>query len=295
MRDEDLAEAVLRVIEGSDDFRLLRRLKLPAGQTGAGSLEATRVGIAIDTETTGLGPDDRIIELAVRRFRFDEDGVIVAIDQPYSWLEDPGRPLDPDVSRLTGLVDAELAGQALDEEAAMKLLRSAEFVVAHNAGFDRKVLERRLPQAAGLAWACSCAEVDWRAAGFEGGRSLGWLLVQIHRFHGAHRAGDDVDALIALLRHELPTGRTALAEMLESARAPSWRFRAVGAAFDAKDALKARGYRWDGERRCWWREVANGARDAESEWLEVHVYSGGAGGTETGPFVERITWRERYA
>ena len=75
----------------------------------------------------------------------------------------------------------------------MKLPRSAEFVVAHNAGFDRKVLERRLPQAAGLAWACSCAEVDWRAAGFEGGRSLGWLLVQIHRFHGAHRAGDDVD------------------------------------------------------------------------------------------------------
>ena len=48
------------------------------------------------------------------------------------------------------------------------------------------------------------------------GRSLGWLLSRIGLFHGAHRAADDVDAVIALLGHRLPSGRTALGEMVES-------------------------------------------------------------------------------
>lgn len=295
MRDQDLAGAVLRVIDRSDDFRLLRRLEMPAGDTGVGIKAGSAVGIAIDTETTGLGPEDRIIELAVRRFRFDAEGIITAIDEPFSWLEDPGRPLDPDVAKLTGLADADLAGRVIDETKALDLLRSAEFVVAHNAGFDRKVLESRLPEAKGLAWACSCAEVDWRGAGFDGGRSLGWLLSQIGYFHGAHRAGDDVDALIALLRHDMPAGGTALAEMLASARAPTWCFRAVGAAFDDKDALKTRGYRWDGEARCWWREVGDDARASEAQWLDEHIYSPAAGAKDTGPQVERRTWLERYA
>lgn len=295
MSDSDVMGAMLRAIEGSGDYRLLRRLEIPSGHTGAGRRDGTSVGIAVDTETTGLGDDDAIIELAVRRFRFDAEGVIVAVDEPYAWLEDPGCELAPDIAKLTGLSAADLSGRSIDEGAALRLLNSAEFVCAHNASFDRKVLERRLPDAKGLAWACSCVEVDWRAAGFDGGRSLGWLLSQIGYFHGAHRAGADVDAMIALLRHELPSGRTALAEMLERARGPTWRFRAVGAAFELKDALKDRGYRWDGDARNWWREVPDFDREGEEWWLAGHVYSGDANPKALGPIVERITWRERYA
>ena len=290
------APDALCAVNGEDDWRVLRRLDVPEGETGVGGRFDTVIGVVVDCETTGIGDDDVIIELALRRFRADPDGMIVKIDRPYAWCEDPGRDLPDDIKRLTGITDADLAGQVIDDEAAVRLLKSADFVCAHNARFDRGHVERRLPGAVGLAWACTCADVDWRANGFDG-RSLGWLLAQIGYFHGAHRAGDDVDAVIALLQHRFPGGSTALAEMLATARAPSWRFRAVGAAFELKDQLRLRGYRWDadGDQKCWWREVPDGRRTEEEWWLAGQVYSAQARPKALGPIVERVTWHERYA
>jgi DNA polymerase-3 subunit epsilon len=296
MRDMIPEPPVLCAVNGEDDYRLLRRLDVREGETGVGGRVDTTIGVVVDVETTGIGDDDVVIELALRRFRADPDGVVVKIDRPYSWLEDPRRELPEDIVRLTGLTDAMLAGQVIDDEAAVRLLRSADFVCAHNARFDRGHVERRLPEAAGLAWACSCSEVDWRARGFDG-RSLGWLLAQVGYFHGAHRAGDDVDAVIALLQHRLPAGATALSEMLATAREPSWRFRAIGAAFELKERLRARGYRWDAERepKSWWREVPDARRTEEEWWLASHVYSAAANPKALSPIVERVTWHERHA
>ncbi|WP_394652027.1 3'-5' exonuclease [uncultured Sphingomonas sp.] len=296
MRDGIPAPDALCAVNGEDDVRLLRRLDVREGETGVGGRINTIIGVVVDVETSGLGDDDKVIEFALRRFRADPDGVIVKIDRRYSWLEDPGCDLPEDILRLTGLTDADVAGQAIDEEAAVRLLKSADFVCAHNAVFDRAHVERRLPDAAGLAWCCSCRDIDWRAGGYDG-RSLGWLLAQAGYFHGAHRAGDDVDAVIQILRQDLPNGGTALAEMLATARAPSWRFRAVGAAFELKDALRQRGYRWDAasDPKCWWREVPDTRRTEEEWWLAGHVYSMDAKPKALGPIVERVTWRERYA
>lgn len=294
MQDEIPAPDVLRAVNGDDDLRLLRRLDIREGETGVGGRVDTVIGAVVDVETTGIGDDDVIIELALRRFRADPDGFIVKIDRPYSWLEDPGRNLPEDIVRLTGLTNAAVAGQVIDDDAAARLLRSADFICAHNAAFDRGHVERRLPAATGLNWACSCNDIDWRASGFDG-RSLGWLLAQVGFFHGAHRAGDDVDAVIALLQTKLPAGWTALAEMLERARAPSWRFRAIGAAFEVKEKLRLRGYRWDGTAKSWWREVPDTQRVEEEWWLAGHVYSFEARPKALGPIIQRITWRERYA
>ncbi len=294
MRDGIPDPGELRAVDHDGDVRLLRRLDIREGETGVGGRIDTVVGVVVDVETTGIGDDDVIIELALRRFRADPGGAIVKIDRPYSWLEDPGRDLPEDIVRLTGLTDAEIAGKVIDDAAAIRLLRSADFVCAHNAAFDRGHVERRLPAAAGLSWACSCNDIDWRASGFDG-RSLGWLLAQVGYFHGAHRAGDDVDAVIALLQQRLPAGWTALAEMLERARAPSWRFKAIGAAFEVKDLLRLRGYRWDSAAKSWWREVPDTQRVEEEWWLAGQVYSFEARPKALGPIIERITWRERYA
>lgn len=294
MRDVSCAPGEVRAVNDEADVRVLHRLDVREGHTGLGRKDGTHIGVAVDVETTGIGDDDVIIELALRRFRYDPDGVIVAIDKPYSWLEDPGRALPEDIVRLTGITDADLAGRAINEEAAARLLNSATFVCAHNARFDRGHVERRMPALAGLAWACSCNDVDWRACGFDG-RSLGWPLAQVGYFHGAHRAGDDVDAVIELLRHRRGDGSTVLAEMLATASAPSWRFVAVGAAFELKDALRLRGYRWDPKLKAWWREVPDARRVEEEWWLAGHVYSVGANPKALGPRVERVTWHERYA
>lgn len=190
-----------RSAAGKGDLRVLYPLHLPNGPTGDGAGRGPHVGIAVDVETTGLeSSTGKVVKLALRRFRYDVDGFVTDIDRAYEWREDPGEPLSEEISVLTGLTDADLTGREIDEGTATRLLRSASFMVAHNSGFDRSWVEKRLPDASGLAWCCSMRQVDWRARGFDS-RVLGYLLLQHGYYHCGHRASADVDALIQMLRH----------------------------------------------------------------------------------------------
>lgn len=61
--------------------------------------------------------------------------------------------------------------------------------------------------------------------------------------------------------------RNPLAELLENARKVRIRTSAVGAPFEAKDVLKARGYRWSngdgGGARAWWIDVDEATLEQE--------------------------------
>lgn len=279
---------------GDEKTRVLNRLDVREGLTGRGDDSDTQVGVAVDVETTStIVAIGRIVELAVRPFSFDCDGVITRIGPVRSWREDPGVPLTPETTAITGLNDADVAGERIDDAEATRLLRSASLVVAHHARFDRPYVERRLEQARGLDWACSFRQVDWRARGFDG-RTLGYLLHQAGYFHEGHRAAADVDALLQMLQHQSTNGQTVLAELLVRAKMPSWIVRADGAAFAAKDALRERGYRWDGDRRVWWFEVEDEARTTEEFWLARNVYAAGLGARAMGPEFEQVTAAERF-
>ena len=295
LRDHDLHDLIER-LERDGEYRVLRKLRLCDGHTPVpydGS--DTFIGAVVDVETTGFKPEKEvIIELAIRRFRFDNQGRILAIDRVWSWLEDPGRPLSAEITQLTGLTDAGLAGEQIDDAAAIRLLSSSHLIIAHNAAFDRKFIERRLPKAAGLPWACSYREVDWAGAGFDIAK-LRPLLNDIGLFFGAHRASDDVDAVVALLGHLLPNGRTVLAELVERSSAPSMRIEAIGANIDVKDDLKSRGYRWDPDSKVWWKEVTAEDLPDEQSWLGHHVYGAGNGARTYGPRIIEVSARERFA
>ena len=75
MQDDVPDPAALCVPNGDDDVRLLRRLDVREGETGVGGRVDTFIGVAVDCETTGIGDEDAIIELALRRFRVDPAGV----------------------------------------------------------------------------------------------------------------------------------------------------------------------------------------------------------------------------
>lgn len=275
-----------------DEVRVLHRLRVQQGETGLGDPLARNVGVVVDVETTGLSAtEDVIIELAMRRFRWDDAGRITTVGQRWCWLEDPERPLPEEIIKLTGLDDAMLRNEEIDDLSAGSILRSATLCIAHNASFDRPRVEDRL-DLEGLPWACSCAEIPWRDFGYDG-RSLGYLLCQAGFYNGAHRASDDVDSTIALLAQELTPGRTALSALVERSFADSWIVRAVGAAFEMKDGLKARGYRWDGDRKVWWIEVAD--RALEEWWLAANVYVASSNPKALGPEWIRISNRERWA
>jgi DNA polymerase-3 subunit epsilon len=240
----------------------------------ADPLASSRIGVAIDVETTGLDREaDRIIELAIQRFRFDDRGRIVQVGLPRVWREDPGIPIDPKITKLTGLAAEDVAGQEIDDTMAVDILSSADIIVAHNAAFDRPFVDRRLPAIAGRPWACSMAELDWLELGFEG-RALAHLVSQCGWFYEGHRAENDILALLYLLSYGLPDGETILAKLIACSERPTYRVNAIDAPFDAKDRLKSRGYRWDAALRFWWKSIGEQESDVERSWLLSDVYGG---------------------
>ncbi|OQW42396.1 MAG: hypothetical protein A4S12_00650 [Proteobacteria bacterium SG_bin5] len=281
--------------DASEDVRVLRRLEIREGFTGEGVDEGASVCAVVDVETTGLDMEnDAVIQLAIRRFRFDADGLITSIGQSRTWLEDPGKPVPPEVTSMTGISDEDVAGHRFPDDVVIKVLRHVDIIVAHNAGFDRKWIERRFPAAAGLAWACSMSDVDWRSHGFDG-RTLGFLGMQCGFFYEAHRADIDVDAVIGLLAHRFHDGRSAMSVLMENAQTDTWIVRAEGAAYGVKERLRARGYRWDPERRVWAKEIRDQDRLSEEFWLAANIYSAEARPRCMGPTIERVPRWERYA
>jgi DNA polymerase-3 subunit epsilon len=267
-------EAMAQALEAQGDFRVLRRLKPMLAWPGVAAGAVTRV-VVLDTETTGLDQGkERIIELAMLRVDIDNaTGLPVGDVQVYDELEDPGKPIPPEVVALTGIHDADVKGKALDGARVAALLEGVDLVIAHNAGFDRPFVEGRFAQFAHLAWACSFADIDWKAQG-RGSAKLESLAQANGWFYDAHRAEMDCHALLAVLAQKLPEdSHTGLAQLLQAATRPSYTLQATNAPFDAKDKLKARGYRWNAEQRVWHTRLKTDAElNAECEWLKENVY-----------------------
>jgi DNA polymerase-3 subunit epsilon len=270
--DENLA----RRLEATGNYKVLRRLvprsltPTPAGYTG-------KIGIVLDFETTGLDPArDEIIEVACVKFRYSETDEITGVSDVFQSYNEPSTPIPALVTDLTGITNEMVAGQRIDIAASEAFVADANIVIAHNAGFDRKFAERLSPIFEHKHWACTQTEIDWRKHGF-GGVKLGYLLADIGHFHNAHRAIDDCHALVEILAHSPPTmAQSMFAELIGCARQTTVRVWAQGSPFDLKDALKARGYRWndgtDGRPKSWFIDVNENMRDAELTYLKKEIY-----------------------
>jgi DNA polymerase III subunit epsilon len=229
----------------------------------------TRRAVLVDVETTGLNHDrDAIIQLAVCPIDYTLDGTIVRADPCQTWLEDPGRPLDAAISKLTGLTDDDLRGQRIDDEAVTALLQPARLVIAHNAAFDRPFLDRRLPVFAEKPWACTWRDVPWMHEGFAN-QKLEWLVQELcGKFFQSHCATADTEVLVELLAARLPVSdRTVLAALLESARTPRVRVWAERTRYEDRTLLKDAGYQWSAPFHCWYRDIPTGDIRREREWL----------------------------
>lgn len=277
----------------SPDYRVLRRFLAPRryreDPPHAGL--ALSHGMYVDVETTGLDVEqDRIIELAVVPFSFDEDGQIYEVMRGWSQFEDPGIPIPPEITELTGIVARDVMGCRLSDDLLIETVKSVELVVAHNADFDRKMLERRLPIFARVDWACSYREVPWQAMGVLGAKLPHILAEACGGFYDAHRALDDCLVGVHVLATAQHEGKSAFAHLLESSRRPLYRVWATNSWFRAKDKLKARGYRWAPDPvKCWFKDLALEADvGAESAWLCEH-----AGVVKAR--VELLRARDRYS
>jgi DNA polymerase-3 subunit epsilon len=270
---EDL-ERMAAVLEAAGTYRVLRRLTAPTSLPADDSPK--RRAVFVDVETTGLDHDrDEVIELAMAAFDYTIDGRVLGIRESFQSFRDPGRPLPPVVTRLTGITDEMLVGKSVDADRVAGFLADAALVLAHNASFDRPFCERLSPRFAALPWGCSFRDIQWADEGFESAR-LGHLAIGHGLYFSGHRALDDCVAAVAILARPLPvSGRTAMAALLSSARAARCRVLAAGAPFAARGSLKARGYRWDGRdrpSRGWYVDVDEEGLAHERAFLRDEVY-----------------------
>ena len=266
-------EAMAQALAQHPDFRVLRRL-VPHSHYGAVTGQATQRVIVLDTETTGLdSKNEKIIELAMLSVLVDTaTGQPVGPVTVYESFEDPGKPIPPAIQEITGIDDTMVQGLRIDDAAVTAMVAQADLIVAHNAGFDRPFVEARLPVFADEACACSFMGIDWKKEG-SGSAKLEFLASERGWFYDAHRAQVDCHALLQVLASPLADGQTGLSRLLAGAGQTRYKLRATGAPFEAKDKLKSRGYRWDGEARVWWCSVASDdLLDAECAWLRAEVY-----------------------
>ncbi|MDO9003056.1 MAG: 3'-5' exonuclease [Aquabacterium sp.] len=289
----DTPEALAKVLEAHPDYRVLRRL-VPRKTFGHKATGAKAKVLILDTETTGLDwRKDKIIELALLLVEVDlEAGLPIRVLEVYDELEDPGMPIPETALRVTGITDEMVSGQRLNEARIATLLEGVSLVIAHNARFDRAFVEGRLPAFAELPWACSLAEIDWSEEG-RGSAKLEFLASELGLFYDAHRAEMDCHALLAVLSQPLPnSGHSGLKALLNAGQTTTYKVMATGSPFDSKDTLKARGYRWDAERKVW-HTSANNAEllEAECTWLKASVYGRRAARIE----IEQLTARDRFA
>ena len=228
----------------------------------------------LDTETNGLNlSKHQIIELCAAIVLVNAAGRIVGVQSVITGLVDPGHALPPEIVELTGLTDAVLAGESICPEQLARFLESCDGVIAFNAGFDRPFVEKHIGGHVAVPWGCAMEDVPWRNLGFERGPQ-GYLLAQAgYYMPNAHRARDDVLALVELLDLVRADGESVMSKVLAAIEAPAWRFEAWGAPYGFKDELKDRRYQWAPERahKIWHKHVRPADFRSEYRWYRQAI------------------------
>ncbi|MCE1226252.1 MAG: DNA polymerase III subunit epsilon [Geobacteraceae bacterium] len=276
------AEIAITSLHATGDYLVLRKVNLDQdSRFSRKSLSTRRIGLCLDTETTGLNQtEDKIIELGIVAFEYEPTtGEITRITGRYNGFEDPGHPLAKEIIEITGITDEMIKGQQLDDSTINQLAEQACLVIAHNAAFDRPFVEQRFPRFKTIPWACTVTQIDWQAERLQA-RSLEYLLFKFGWCINAHRALDDAEGVLGLLLEQLPiSGNPVFKVLLENSAESITKLYAVNSPFDRKDLLKQRGYRWsdgsNGTPKSWWISIPESREQEEFSYLATEIYPGG--------------------
>ena len=196
--------------------------------------------VIVDLETTGGSAlFDRVLEVAVIRV---QNGVV---QDRFEQLVEPGLPIPPMVTRITGINTSLVRGQPSFDSLLPRIrgILEGAVVVAHNASFDCNF----------LAHAFKRAELPWQGERLCTLRLSRRLIPGLHSYRldslcaflgftfvQRHRAGPDAEATLQVLQHLLQTalqqGIDTLAGLVRLQQQPVTRKRRKGRVDEAQVA-----------------------------------------------------------
>jgi DNA polymerase-3 subunit epsilon len=229
----------------------------------------------LDLETTGSNKEtSKIIEFAGKLTAIDKNnGELIGIIDSYQSFNDPEEPISQEITRITGITDEDVEGHSLNWGIISQIMHDADIIVAHNASFDRAFMDRYLPLSKDKVWVCSVNDINWAERGFNA-RGQEILCIWHGFYYESHRAMYDVDALIHLVTYDVKEQNKASLELIENSTKSSYQIAAINSAYETKDLLKSRKYRWNPTRKYWWKNIFLEDLESEKEWMADNIYNG---------------------
>jgi DNA polymerase III subunit epsilon len=290
----DISQIINTEVDQSD-WKLIRKLHLPK-KYNEGSSEEIKKGIVLDVEATGLsiGHDD-VIQLALLPFDYEvTSGRIINInkDQAFNGMREPRVPISEEASLITSITNEMVLNKKIDSKSVEAIIENTDLVIAHNAAYDRPMVEQHWDCFKNVSWACTFRSINWLKEGFSSAK-LELLGLNYGWFYEGHDAFNDCEACLALLSETLPKrNETVFSVLREYAIKPTYLIKAIDAPYDQRTLLRRKGYRWRPadqlNGKVWWTETDDYIE--EINWLNKEIYK-----RKINIPIKKITALNRYS
>lgn len=263
-------ENAIKLLESSG-FKITKKLM----QMGIGtrfSENATNVGkmLYMDCESTGLNVEtDEVIEVGMVLVSYNKDtNELIEILDCYNGLNEPTIAISEDAFKTHGITLEMLKGHSFDYAKVNELILACEFGCAHNANFDRKILERYFEDLKNIKFGCSYKDVDWEI----NSNKLDYILYRAGYDFDGHRAVQDCYAAIFALNMKNSQGKTFLSDVIAGLEKVDIDIVASGSPYSSKEILKGNGYQWNGDKKYWYKPVQENEVFMELDFLKNRIY-----------------------
>jgi len=210
----------------------------------------TGIAIVLDTEATDVVPENaEIIALSILPIFYDKSTLeILGIHRPQMWLNEPSCPISEEVQRITGLTDEVVKGHRLDIDKIESIIETGSIFIAHNAAYDRVLMERYFTSLIDKPWACTYMEIPWKEMGYDS-MKLRHILSDMGYFYNAHRADADCEAVAMLLQQE-GNDASLFENLIQGARSASYTI-CFNVPYGLQGPYKERQFYWKPEKKVW--------------------------------------------